>query len=75
MTKWIKISEELPTVKAMLKKDILILRENKTFATGVFYYDRGGNIERMNYGGTGKHIDDWRYKPTHWAAVDLPEDL
>lgn len=69
MKKWIDLNIEKPSVELMIQKDILILREDGSFSNGVFYYDEHGNIERMSFMGTGKHIDLWKHKPTHWLDV------
>lgn len=71
--KWINIKDQLPPVKLMLERDILIFRENGTFATGVFYYDEYGNIEHMTFNGTGKCIELWKFKPTHWMEIETPK--
>lgn len=73
MINWIKIEDGLPSVKLMIKMDILILREDKSFAAGVFYCNDCGGIDGMRFNGTSKAIELWKFKPTHWAIVDLPE--
>lgn len=72
--KWIGINDQLPTVELMLERDILIYRENGTYGVGVFHYDEHFNIYSMTYNSTTKHMDFWKFQPTHWAIVEPPQD-
>ena len=72
MNKWIDIKDQLPAEELMCERDVLIFRENGTFGVGVFYYDQNGNIRSMSYNGTNKHIDLWKFKPTHWMDIEPP---
>lgn len=75
MINWIKIEDEFPPDGLMDRQDILILLNNGNIGIGHFFY-KDGEIERMSFNGTGKHMDFWGYlKPTHWAIVDLPEGI
>lgn len=74
MNEWIDVDTQLPAVKLMTDRDILIYRNNGTYGVGVFYYDHYGNIESMNYNGTSKHISLWAFKPTHWMDLSPPGD-
>ena len=69
--KWIDLNIEKPSEELMIARDILILREDGSFSNGVFYYDELGNIERMSFMGTGKCIELWKYKPTHWLDAQV----
>lgn len=74
MNEWIDISTQLPPVELMIERDILIYLNNGGYGAGVFHYDRYGNIERMRYNGTTKHLSLWLFTPTHWMDVSTPSD-
>ena len=67
--KWINLKENKPSIDLMINRDVLIRRSNGSFSNGVFHYDENQKIYSMSYGGTTKHLDLWKYKPTHWLDV------
>lgn len=66
--KWISLVDELPSNDLLSMNDILIYLENGAIGIGSFALE-GENIKRMTFNGTGKHIDYWKYKPTHWMHL------
>lgn len=75
MINWKKTSEELPHEELMAQQGVLILLNNKAIGVGYFFYENG-RISAMKFNGAVKRMNLWGgLKPTHWAMVDLPEDL
>ncbi len=66
--RWISLSNQLPSNALMDKEDVLICLETGTVGVGSFILE-GEKIQRMTFNGTGKHIDHWKYKPTHWMPL------
>ena len=65
---WVSINDALPPEDSL--NDVLICLENGDIGIGYFITE-GSKIRRMSFNKTGKHIDWWKNKPTHW--MQLPE--
>ena len=68
---WIKCSDEMPTEQLMKNEDVLIHLSNGKMGVGCFIV-KDGEIIRMLFNGTGKSIDLWHSKPTHWQPLPEP---